>query len=88
MLKLSTFMKKAFIKNIIIIYLCQLIFFIPQTQGIEITSVERIVKDVSFPVALCFFDENTILFTEKYGTIRIIKEGKLQKELLKRFDER
>jgi len=86
MMKLSPFMKKAFIKNIIVICLYQLIFFIPQTQGIEITSVERIVKDVSFPVALSYFDKDTILFTEKDGVIRTIKEGKLQKEPLKRFD--
>lgn len=74
MLKLSPFMKKAFIKNIIVIYWYQLIFFIPQTQGIEITLVERIVKDVSFPVALCYFDKNSILFTDKDGSIRIIKK--------------
>ena len=73
MMKLSPFMKKAFIKN----YNCYL--FVPANllyssdQGIEITSIERIVKDVSFPVALCYFDKNIILFTEKDGSIRIIK---------------
>jgi len=74
MMKLRPFMKKVLIKNIIIICLCQLIFFIPQTQGIEIALVESIVKDVSFPVALCYFDKNPILFTDKDGSIRIIKK--------------
>ncbi len=85
-MKLSPFIKKVFFIKIIVICLYLLIFFIPQTQGIEITSVERIVKDVSFPIALCYFDKDTILFTEKDGTIRIIKEGRFQKEPLQRFD--
>lgn len=63
-----------------------IIFVFPlYAEGIEISSVERIVKDVSFPVALCYFDKDTILFTEKDGAIRIIKEGRLQKEPFKRF---
>jgi hypothetical protein len=79
MMKLSPFMKKVLIKNIIIICLYQLIFFITQTQGIEIALVEIIVKDVSFPVALCYFDKNPILFTDKDGSIRIIKKASFRK---------
>jgi hypothetical protein len=79
MMKLSPFMKKVLIKNIIIICLYQLIFFITQTQGIEIALVESIVKDVSSPVALCYFDKNPILFTDKDGSIRIIKKASFRK---------
>jgi glucose/arabinose dehydrogenase len=52
---------------------------------LRLTNFERLADDVDFPVAMCYYDKDTILFTEKDGLIKIIKNGKLQKEPLKKF---
>jgi len=39
-------------------------------EEIRFSGVERLVKDVDFPVALCQFDKDTMLFTEKDGAVR------------------
>jgi len=85
MAKLRLFLKTVFNRKSFLICL-YLQIFLPYAQGIEITSVNKMVKDVTFPVALCYFYKDTILFTEKDGAIKIMKEGALQKEPLKRFD--
>lgn len=53
---------------------------------LRFSGIEKIVKDVNFPVALCSFDKDTILFTEKDGAVRVIKHGRLQKEPMKKFN--
>lgn len=59
--------------------------FIHQTGEAESLEFSKFA-DADFPIALCYFDKDTILFTEKSGAVRIIKNGKLQKSPLKRFD--
>jgi len=51
-----------------------------------VSKVKRLTSDVDFPVALCYYKKDTILFTEKDGAVKVIKDGKLQKEPLKRLD--
>lgn len=55
-------------------------------EDIRLLDIEKIKGDVDFPVALCQLDRETLLFTEKDGLIRVIKNGVIQKEPLKRFD--
>jgi len=85
MTKLRLFLKSTFYITTFLISL-YLEIFLSHAQSIEITSVEKVVGDTTFPIALCYFDNDTILFTEKDGAIKIIKGGKLQKEPLKKFD--
>ena len=74
------------IKIIFIILL--IIFLYPAfyAEGLEILKIEKIVDKVDFPIALCYLDTDTILFTEKDGQVKVIKNRRLQKEPLKKFD--
>jgi len=55
-------------------------------EELRLLKIERITGDVNFPISLCSLDKDTIVFTEKEGLVRVIKNGILQKEPLKRFD--
>src|SRR3972149_2815220 len=55
-------------------------------EEIKILKIEKFVDDVDFPVTLCYYDNNTILFTEKNGAVKVVKNGKLQAKPLKKFD--
>lgn len=55
-------------------------------EGLRVSNVERLIENAGFPVALCYYDKDIILFTEKDGAVKAIKNGKLQKEPMKKFD--
>ncbi|MBE0427695.1 MAG: PQQ-dependent sugar dehydrogenase [Nitrospirae bacterium] len=55
-------------------------------EEIKLLRIEKFVDGVDFPVALCYYDKDTILFTEKSGSVKVVKNGKLQAEPLNRFD--
>ncbi len=68
---------------------CFLVFLIStpvDAQEIKLLKIEKFVDNVDFPVALCSYDNDTILFTEKNGNVEVVKHGKLQSEPLKKFD--
>lgn len=67
--------------TILIIFLCHSV----RAEEIKLTNIEILTKDVDFPVALCFLDKDTLVFTEKGGLLRVIKNGILQKSSLKKF---
>jgi glucose/arabinose dehydrogenase len=78
-------------KNVIRVFLCGLLSAIvligaAYAEGPVVSRVERLISDVNFPVAICYYNKDTLLFTEKNGAVKVIKDGKLQKEPLKRFD--
>ncbi|MBI4666832.1 MAG: PQQ-dependent sugar dehydrogenase [Nitrospinae bacterium] len=52
----------------------------------RLTAVEKMTGNVDFPVSLCQFDKDTILFTEKSGSVRVIKNGILLKKPMKTLD--
>lgn len=73
----------AFILN------CLFISFLPcplYAEEIRFSDIELLVKDVDFPVALCLYDKDAILFTEKDGSVKVITNKKLQKEPMKKFN--
>ena len=76
----------SFLFKIISLLILALLHANVSAKEIELLKAERIAEDVDFPVALCYFDKDTILFTEKGGYIKIIKNGRLQKEPLKKLD--
>lgn len=51
-----------------------------------VSQVEKIVDEVDFPVAICYFDKKDILFTEKNGAVRVIENGRLLKKPMKKFN--
>src|SRR3972149_10977785 len=55
-------------------------------EEIKLLKIEKFVADIDFPIALCYYDKDTILFTEKSGVVKVVKNGKLQAEPLKKFD--
>lgn len=73
----------AFILN------CLFISFLPRplyAEEIRFSGIELLVEDVDFPVALCLYDKDAILFTEKDGSVKVITNKKLQKEPMKKFN--
>lgn len=44
------------------------------------------LADADFPISICYYDKDTILFTEKSGVVRVITNGRLQKEPMKKFN--
>lgn len=55
-------------------------------EEIKLLNIERISRNVDFPISLCSLDKDTIVFSEKGGLLRVIKNGVLQKSPLKKFD--
>lgn len=55
-------------------------------DDVRLSNIEKIKGDVDFPIAICQLDRDTLLFTEKDGLIKAIKNGVIQDEPLKRFD--
>lgn len=55
-------------------------------EEIKFLKVEKFVDNVDFPIALCYYDKDIILFTEKSGAIKVVKNGKLYAEPLKKFN--
>ncbi|MCX7913202.1 MAG: PQQ-dependent sugar dehydrogenase [Thermodesulfovibrionales bacterium] len=75
---------KKYVLYIFLLFILQL--SLAYAVDIRLTDIEKITGDVHFPVALCYLDKHTLLFTEKEGLIRVIKNGILQKDPLKRFN--
>lgn len=66
------------------LYAVATIFF---HQAVEAESLEfSKLVDADFPIAICYLDEDTIVFSEKGGAVRVIKNGRLQKDPLKKFN--
>jgi len=78
---------KKYILNIFLnCLLITLALSLAYAEEINLSEIEKITGDVDFPISLCFFEKDTIVFTEKGGLLKIIKNGILRKEPLKRFD--
>ncbi len=73
-------------KTMLEIVLVFLIYTSVYAEEFKLLKIEKFVDDVDFPVALCYYDKDTILFTEKDGTVKVVKNGGLQAKPLKKFD--
>src|SRR4030042_7187293 len=66
----------------LVLFICTSVY----AEEIKLLKIKKFVDDVDFPVALCYYDKDTILFTEKSGAVKVVKNGKLQAKPLKKFD--
>ena len=66
----------------LVLFICTSVY----AEEIKLLKIEKFVADIDFPIALCYYDKDTILFTEKSGVVKVVKNGKLQAEPLKKFD--
>ncbi len=78
--------KRAFTILFLVCFFISAMISCAYSEEAGIVRVKRLTDKVDFPISLCYYDKDTILFTEKSGTVRVLKDGKLQKEPLKRFN--
>ena len=72
-------------KYLLLFYTLSIFIYPVEAVSLSLLDVKKIAN-AEFPIALCYYDKDTILFTEKAGDVRVIKAGRLQKEPLKRFN--
>lgn len=79
-------MKKARLYALFNFLLIILTHSLVYAEDIRLLNIKKITGDVDFPISICFFNKDTLIYTEKGGHLKIIKNGVLQKEPLKKFD--